>query len=150
MALSTPCSRSWNSTPLRFANANGRLRSGSIATASSGAASSLIGLTAISGLRSGRRGRRCRRVLRRLRARGGRLLQRLLGPGRQWREQGLFLVLQELHGVRGHLPLQLLNVAVLLARLEARVGFVVQDRRANEDHEVRFVVLALTRAEQPA
>src|SRR3954467_6114074 len=114
MALSTPCSRSWNSTPLRFANANGRLRSGSIATASSGAASSLVGLTAISRLWSGRRGRRYRGVLRRLRAWGGGLLQRLLGPWRQWRQHRLLLVLQQLGWRRGHLSLKLLNVAVLL------------------------------------
>src|SRR5690606_2454452 len=49
----------------------------------------------------------------------------------------------------GLLALHLADIVVLSARLEARLDAVAQDRRADEDHQVRLDPLRRARAEQP-
>src|SRR5512143_1713510 len=135
MAWTTPSRVSLIRTPCRFANANGSDLTTGGAAASVGAAtgSRLLGLATI-----GRRGGRWRGL-------------GLLGRG--FGERGNFrpIAVADQRSIAAvQLALQLLDVAILRVRLEARVHLVVQDYRADEHHEIRLRALRLAGAEQPA
>src|SRR5262245_12827032 len=141
MASAAPSARRWISTPCRLANANGKFRWAAAAAplGTSTSASALprfaaIGRGAVGYYGLGRRLIRKRELF-------------VLGQRRQRRP----LELAHQHdGVGGQLSLQILDIAVLRVSLEARVRGRLQDRRADEHHEVRLAAIGRAGTEQPA